>query len=373
MGSQGPGRVRSFDWLRGLAVLVMVQTHALALLAKELRQGPFFQKLQWVDGLVAPSFILAAGFSLALVQVRGAAAGARRKRARKSLRRILEVVFVAAFMTWIFFPIFQEPKWLLRIDILSCIGLSLLLALPLFAGLAHRPKLLAGVNLAIAVGILFATPPAEALTGPLAHFLTNKPLQGPNTGSVFPLFPWTAHVFLGGSLGAMAAHLSTRRFALYTAALIGIGYGVWLVGAKVMAADPSRPWWMTPNHAERWMVVCALALALLGIEHLLAGAWQKSFPVRFVEVFGTSSLAAYFTHESLLYTHLFGISFNALWGEKAPWAMYWGLVALLIAMTFGLTWLIAKIYDWQEARRSGWIAKVLGRTPPAAPTGVVGG
>jgi hypothetical protein len=53
--------------------------------------------------------------------------------------------------------------------------------------------------------------------------------------------------------------------------------------------------------------------------------------------------------------------------------MYWGLVALLIAMTFGLTWLIAKIYDWQEARRSGWIAKVLGRTPPAAPTGVVGG
>ncbi len=352
--------MRAFDWLRGLAVVVMVQTHALALLHKDLRLGAFFQKLQWVDGLVAPSFIMAAGFSLALVQVRGAASGARRKRALKSLRRVGEVIFVAVFMTWIWFPIFQQPHWLLRIDILSCIALSLLIALPIFAALAHRPRLLAGLNLAIAVAILFATPPGEAITGPLAHFVTNKELLGPNTGSVFPLFPWTAHVFLGGSLGAVAASVSTRKLVGYLIFLLGLGYAVWHVGARVMAVDPTRQWWMTPNHAERWMMVCAISLALLGVEHLLKGGWQQGAVVRFVEVFGTSSLAAYFTHEMLLYTHFFAFCFRDTWGEENGWGVYWALTALLITFTYAITRVIAALYDWQEARRSQWLARLMG-------------
>ena len=42
-------RVRAIDWLRGLAVVVMVQTHALSLLLPSLRTGPFFAQLQWID------------------------------------------------------------------------------------------------------------------------------------------------------------------------------------------------------------------------------------------------------------------------------------------------------------------------------------
>ena len=56
-----PGRIRAIDWLRGLAVLFMIQTHALGLLQPALREGSAFAALQWVDGLVAPAFILAAG------------------------------------------------------------------------------------------------------------------------------------------------------------------------------------------------------------------------------------------------------------------------------------------------------------------------
>src|SRR3981189_967810 len=84
-------RVRAIDWLRGLAVLLMIQTHALGLLRPELRGGKGFDGLQWLDGLVAPAFILAAGFSMALTQVRSAAAAgtadARRRRMLKTLRR----------------------------------------------------------------------------------------------------------------------------------------------------------------------------------------------------------------------------------------------------------------------------------------------
>ena len=50
-------RIQAFDWLRGIAVLVMIQTHALSLLRPELRSGPLWMRLQWIDGLVAPAFI----------------------------------------------------------------------------------------------------------------------------------------------------------------------------------------------------------------------------------------------------------------------------------------------------------------------------
>src|SRR5438309_8330413 len=143
-------RIVAFDWLRGLAVVVMIQTHALTLLRSELRTGTLWARLQWVDGLVAPAFIFSAGFSLALVQVRGAAAGMRAVRVRKTLRRLGEVLLVATLLNWMWFPIFREPRWIFRIDILHCIGLSLLLALPIFALLSPRPRHLSWVTLALA-------------------------------------------------------------------------------------------------------------------------------------------------------------------------------------------------------------------------------
>src|SRR6266511_579226 len=104
-------RVRAFDWLRGIAVLFMIQCHALALLVTPIRETALFHRLVWLDGLVAPSFTFAAGFSLALVQVRGANAGTRGKRLRKTLRRLGEVLAVATLVNWMWFPIFREPWW----------------------------------------------------------------------------------------------------------------------------------------------------------------------------------------------------------------------------------------------------------------------
>src|SRR6185436_14639841 len=63
--SEAPSqRILAVDWLRGLAVLVMIQCHAMVLLLPELRATHTAAVLYRIDGLVAPSFILAAGFSL---------------------------------------------------------------------------------------------------------------------------------------------------------------------------------------------------------------------------------------------------------------------------------------------------------------------
>jgi uncharacterized membrane protein len=308
----------------------MLQTHSLSLLLPQIHDTNLFRRISWIDGIVAPSFILAAGFSLALVQVRGAAAGARRKRFFKSLKRIIEVNVVAVGMAWVWFPIFYEPKWLLRIDILNCIGLTLLAALPFFAWLAKRPWVLAASSFAIGVALLMATAFATTVSGTLGHFLNNA------SGSMFPLLPWSAYVFVGGALGAIAAACSRKTLALALCGTLLLGCVLEPISLRLMAAFPDLGFSFAANHSNRLIVVSLIALALLGIEQRIPQRLSHCAAVRFVEVFGTSSLAAYFLHEVLLFKGLFGINYYAFFGKQVDWPLFWVLTTSLVALTFVL-------------------------------------
>ncbi len=345
-------RIRAFDWLRGLAVLVMIQTHSLVLLRKELRAGDFFNVLQWIDGLVAPSFIFAAGFALALTQVRAALASnapdARRRRFRRTLRRLGEVLFVATLVNWMWFPIFREPRWLIRIDILHCIGISLLIALPILALLAPRPRALRWSALALAAIVFGISPLFEHVPAPLGHFLNG------NTGSLFPLLPWAGYVYLGAAVGAACAADGLRATVRWLLGLAAAGIALWIATPQVAALYPPHEFWVTDpaNHARRWTQVCLIALALLAVEKSVRGGWRASAPVRFIELFGTSSLAGYFLHEMLLFFRIGGFSFERAWGGSLSWARYWPVLALLIACTYVLTWLVDQAYRRVDARIS---------------------
>ncbi|HET9754019.1 MAG TPA: heparan-alpha-glucosaminide N-acetyltransferase domain-containing protein [Myxococcales bacterium] len=340
-------RVRAFDWLRGLAVVVMVQTHSLALLRPELRSGRFYAALQWIDGLVAPSFILAAGFALALVLARSSAQpGGRARRLRRTLRRLGEVLAVGTLVNWMWFPIFREPRWIFRVDILQCIGVALLLALPALALLAPRPRALRWVALALAALVFAVSPYGEQVRGPLAALANDQ------TGSVFPLLPWAGYVYLGAALGATFAVGGARATAVWLCGLAAAGAALWMATPQLAAIYPPHHFWVTnpANAARRWTQVSLIALLLLGVEQRWEAGLRASLPVQIVELFGTSSLAAYFFHEMLLFYRLFGLSFDRFFRDRCSWPQYWALLPLLLAMTWALTWLADRLYRrWDRA------------------------
>jgi uncharacterized membrane protein len=334
-------RVRAFDWLRGLAVLVMVQTHALALLQPGLRAGRLYSALQWIDGLVAPSFILAAGFALALVLARSATQpGGTGRRLRRTSRRLAEVLAVGTLVNWMWFPIFREPRWIFRVDILQCIGLSLLIALPALALLAPRPRVLRWVALALAAAVFGVSPLGEQVRGPLAALANDR------SGSVFPLLPWAGYVYLGAALGATFAVGGARATAIWLCGLAAAGAALWAATPQLAAIYPPHHFWVTnpANAARRWTQVSLIALALLAVEQRWQGAIRASAPVRLIELFGTSSLAAYFFHEMLLFFRIFGLSFDRFFRDRCSWPQYWALLSLLLAMTYALTWLADRLY-----------------------------
>jgi len=340
-------RVRAFDWLRGLAVLFMVECHSLVLLRPELRAGPRFETLNFINGLVAPSFIFAAGFSLGLVQIRSARSGARGPRVRRTLRRIGEVFAVGLLLNvmWFWFPIRDDAGWLFRVDILLCIAYALLLALPLAATFALKPKVLGFATLALAAVVFFIAPFGERAQGFFA------PLLNTRGHSVFPLLPWAGYVFLGISVGVLAATQSVRRVQAGLAALAAVGLGLRFLTPSWTFYPPHRFFVNDPGDCgARWFWVCLILIALLEVEQRFAGAWRKSAPVRWVELFGTSSLSGYFFHESLLYFQIFGFSFATVWRDRCGWGQYALLLAAILALTTVLAWGTDKVYRVLDAK-----------------------
>jgi uncharacterized membrane protein len=325
-------RIRAVDWLRGIAVLFMVQCHALVLLLPELRKSATTKFLLKLDGLVAPAFLFSAGFALALLLVRSTASGKRSERFGRNLRRALQVLGVATLVNGMWFPLFQEPRWLVRLDILHCVGLSLLLVLPIASGLATRPRVLRGLALALALVTFFLSPLGEAAQGPWAWFL-NK-----STGAVFPLLPWLGFTFLGAYAGAVAGEQGRAGLLRALLFLIGLGAAGWLAAKPLASLYPPHRFFVTnpSDAAERWMWISLVLLGLLGLEGRRASDAAPSPVRRFVETFGTSSLSAYVFHEALLYYRFFGFSFEAVWGHRSGWGQYTLLTGVLIALTYGL-------------------------------------
>ncbi|MBX5480513.1 MAG: DUF1624 domain-containing protein [Myxococcaceae bacterium] len=345
MSAAYAGRIRAFDWLRGLSVPFMIQCHALVLLSPGLPDSDAGLMLRWLDGLVAPSFLLAAGFALALLQVRAARSaregdGSVAFRRAKTLRRIGGVLGVATLVNWMWFPIFREPRWIARVDILHCVGLSLLIVFAVVAPLASRPRALIVTSALVATAFFFVAPFGEAVTGPWA-MLVNK-----STGAVFPLLPWTGYVFLGAVFGTIAAtardvYALPRALAL----MMGVTVPLWLLTPVLRDAFPPHAFatFNPAEHAKRLTVVAVILLGLLHIEHRMPRL-SRAPPIWILDVFGTSSMSAYFFHEALLFYRLNGFSFEAVWGHRAGWAAYAGLTALLVALTFGLSWLTDRLY-----------------------------
>lgn len=346
--AQPGGRIFAFDWLRGVAVLVMIQTHCLVLLLPELRTTAAHTRLVALDGLVAPSFIFSAGFALALVQVRAGLAGRRAEQAKKTLKRIGEVLLVASYVNFIWFPVWREPKWLFRIDILQCIGLSLLLVLPLLVGLATRPKLLRWVTLLLALAVFGLSPFGEQATGLAQVFLNNKPgVLDDTTGAAFPLLPWAGYVFLGASFGAtVGAMKHERELWAWLALLLGLGATLWWNDRQVAALYPKHDFWVTnpANAAQRWTYVLGLVAVFRLVERRFPQSAQQP-AVRWLAAFGGASLSAYFFHEMLLYHRWFGV-FAKYFRDRADWPLFWGLVAALIAAT----WACVKAWDRVEPK-----------------------
>jgi uncharacterized membrane protein len=362
---------RRCDWLdliRGWAVVVMIEVHCVNVW---LHQGWIPGWLQFLNGLVAPSFIMCAGYSLALSTFRPD--GSLRPFAPTARR--LGFILVCAYLLhapgltlaeWTVLGTPQKYRELFKIDVLQCIVFSLLILQGL-ARLIRRPMAYAGVALALAAAVALAAPAlwrpgvADGWWLPLRGLVNGNTDRG--VTALFPLVPWFAFAAFGSVLGVLYRHFrvlaqsgrarwSEGRWLLALAAL-GLLLGLWgsayantwLLDGSWPASELGRLHNTTlPSIAQRLGVVC-LAGSALGWIEAARGEWPGP---NLVKAASAESLLVYMLHLNLI----FGLLLAAPVRTRAGWEWYalgWtGTLALTAAVTAASLW--AAVW-WQRMRR----------------------
>ena len=247
-------RLSFVDLARGLAVLLMLQTHVYdAWLRPELRGTWFFQQSQFLGGLPGADFLflLGVGSSLANETSRGRG-GSTKQVVATGMRRGAWLLSVAFLFRIIMYLASDRPEIeaIFKVDILNCLGVSLALMTCVEIAGSRTLRIMA----ALAGGAFFAIGASFVWDGDLVTGLPNR-IAGYFSGRVFnssfPLFPWTAFAFAGHGVGTLIAaargpRLNLRIIQLTLGALAAIPLALALDRAATLGPHYDF-WWTSPN------------------------------------------------------------------------------------------------------------------------------
>ncbi len=338
------------DLLRGFALVVMIETHVVnAYLPSDVRLRPFFFWLTFVNGLVAPAFLFASGFSIMLQGKRQWDNWLHFRRPFwLQMRRLGFITLVAYYSHLDYFKLSKylhpdEPdvfRRTLQVDILQCIVASLLIV-HILVLILRKPNRLAWGALSLAVAVALLTPLvwAKDFTGklPLALAL----FLNPHGISLFPLFPWITFILAGTIVAIFFLDSIERGMDVrFMRRLLLAGVGLFVAGLAARMSPftlPGRSHFYTTSPLYvlvRLGCVLVICAGLYGLEKFRK--WRPA-PIM---VAGQESLLVYGVHLWVIFAFLRGKHIGPLLGLEAGYAGCFVLSFVIIAALL----LLARFY-----------------------------
>ena len=327
MPSAPGSRLAYIDWLRGLACLLMFQTHCYdAWLGGAARNSKFYMWSQLGGTFPAPLFLFLAGISFALIVDKLLAKGfSAQQIAKTTIRRGAEILALGLlFRVQEFAIALGWAPWsdLFRVDILNTIGISIMLMgaicwivlananpAPDVASHIRTNNLIAGSILtsafiAAVTPLLWTTWRLRFLPWEFETYINGVHNLGQPQPWLFPVFPWTAFAFAGLAFGFFL----TRDFAQKVGAWFfvvagGVGFAVVYLAkfldSRTFQLYPVFDFWHTSP--EFFMIRVGLLLLLT----LFAYVWCRWGPGQWgfspMIQLGKTSLLVYWVHIEFVY------------------------------------------------------------------------
>jgi uncharacterized membrane protein len=330
MPSAAPSRLAYVDWLRGLACVLMFQTHCYdAWLGGLARDSKFAMWSQLGGTFPAPLFLFLAGVSSAIVinklGEKGLSPG---EIARKTIRRGAEIFgFGLLFRLQELAISLGWAPWsdLFRVDILNTIGVSMM-QIGVMCWIANfkmddyaqalPPRstaqgaspvvfaLLTAAVISALTPLLWTTWRPRFLPWELETYINGVHNLGKPQPWLFPIFPWTAFAFAGLAFGFLlmserAQKLGAGFFAVAATAGVGIIYLAKFLDSRSLQIYPTFDFWHTSPEFFMMRVGLLLLLVLLAYVWCRWGMGQKGFSP--LIQLGNTSLLVYWVHIELVY------------------------------------------------------------------------
>lgn len=346
------GRRVYIDWVRGLAVLLMIEWHTADAWTRAAdRHSAAFGRTLVLGGLAAPLFLWLAGLGLALSGAR--LARTRGAAVRRICRRGLEI-FILGFLFRIQAFIVSPGSHLItmfRVDILNVMGPAIVAAGLVWAVSARTRALVMWYGAAAAAVALLTPIIRTATIVDVLPLWFQSYLKPAGDLTNFTLFPWAGFVFAGAACGVILAATGDRRaerrvqFAFAAAGLVLVALGGYM-SRRPSIYQESEFWTSSPT----WFAIrVGILMAAVAFLHAIAEiAARRNFTWRSLERLGQSSLFVYWIHVELVY----GYATRPLHGRLPLWGTIVACAAFSVLMYRAVVFRDRIVDNWRTRSRS---------------------
>jgi len=333
-------RLYFIDAVRAFAILMMLQGHFIDTLLDPVYRDDsnlIFKCWKYFRGITAPVFFTISGLIFSYLLIKAKHSGNANKRMRKGLARGLMLIGIGYALR---IPVFEWfigkfSSYFLVVDVLQCIGLSLIFAVIIYR-LTYKNTLLFSI-LMLLLGLLVF------ITAPLYRYLefSNVPKLFSNyltkeNGSVFTIIPWFGYVAFGSFIATLFYRYRERpRFKLATVICFFV-FGValiykssWLFNELYYLFDFK----LFEDVAYHNYLFTRLGnvLVLFSIFYLAEKYIKQPLILRI----GQKTLSIYVIHFIIIYGSFTGIGLHQLIGKTLlPWQAFIGALLFLALVCF---------------------------------------
>jgi uncharacterized membrane protein len=376
-------RLAWIDWMRGLACVLMFQTHCYdSWLGGTARNSQFLVGSQLLGTLPAPLFLFLAGISFALVTGKLIRKNlSPMEITRTMVRRGAEILaFGLLFRLQEFIVAWGWAPWsdLLRVDVLNIIGLSMIL-MALLCGFVlyvweraltpvrserssaasndgHSGFAIAAAAIATAALIALVTPPLHTtwrptwLPWPLESYIDGCHNLGVPQPWLFSIFPWAAFAFAGLAAGFIlfnnllfkdrARNRTAETLTIFAATGVIAILAAYLLDHSSIHFYSVYNYWHTSPNFLMMRVGLLLAIAFLSYAWCRWGLATRGFSP--LIQLGQTSLLVYWVHIDFVYGRLSLLPKRA----QSVFSASRGLLEIIVFMVI-LSLLRTKI-DWKR-------------------------
>jgi uncharacterized membrane protein len=333
------------DWMRGLALVIMIQVHTFNSFARmDVRSGGMYAMAVFVGGMAGPLFLFMAGMTFAFQMER-----LERKEPRAS-RRWLACLRRAGYVWGIAYLIrltdwagsWGRAGWneILRVDILNSMGLAMaVFSVATFAAGGRRIRWV----LLAAVGIAAISPLVANWNWAGVPYMVRQYLEPGFERGHFPFFPCASYLGFGMTAGAAVRLTDAARMdrLMQWAALIG--------GGSILAAQyvsnlpygvyPKTNFWT--DNPSLIAIRVGIALVVLAVGYTWT-AYCAGSGWSWMQCLGRNSLMVYWVHLILVYGPLTTAFQKAL---PIP-ATVLAVIAVIVVMVG-----MSALWQWWKARK----------------------
>ena len=355
-------RLYFIDAMRAWAILMMLQGHFIDGLLDPVFRDPAnaaYATWKYFRGITAPVFFTVSGFIFTYLLLRVPRQGRDNPRIRKGIRRGLQLIGIGYLLRTNLFGLLKGviyPSFFL-VDVLHCIGISLLLIIGIYLMTAGRRTAYLALTLLFAGVLTFLFEPVYKawdyswLPQLIENYFTRA------NGSVFTVVPWVGYATLGGFLATLFHNYREDRLLYLKSILACIAAGVLLIwysspifswlGAKTGIALFGQI--VSNNYLFMRLGDVFLVFALFMI---LRGLMKQEALLRI----GQNTLSIYIIHFMILYGSLTGMGlYRYLHHSLSPITVISGALLFMLCCTWA-----ALAYDRHETAIRGKAALLAG-------------